>query len=145
MRYLLSTCALLLGLSAPALAAQGSLVDACPPEGTPSQKSNKSTEILFHNRTDHPIRVYWSNFDGVLTEYTQLQPNETSNFKTYLNHYWYVEALTSQKEAAKRASAGGEGCLGPVSAAEAGVTCNVGVLYDDGFGIGVDIGGCDYE
>lgn len=122
------------------LAAMPALAGDCGQKGVPSRNGGEATEILFHNFSDHVAQVYWSDLNGRLKQYAKIKPDDIVTFKTNIGHYWYIEAITTRDEAARRQ---GEGCFGPISAAYSDSACTARILYDDG--IGIDAGGCDYE
>lgn len=58
------------------------------PKKSPS--SSTRTEIVFENRTDLTLDLYWVNQSGKQVSYGTLAPGETRSQSTYTGHVWQV-------------------------------------------------------
>jgi hypothetical protein len=87
--------------------------------------------LLAPGVTPRSLRLYWIGFDGFLTEYGLVQPDESASFGTFVGHQCLAEAYTPD----------GAECLGPISANDQS-GCDMHILYDNGFGY--DAGMCDF-
>jgi len=103
----------------------------CEPAHDPAPQSDLGAYIAFYNDTPYALRPYWIDYDGFLTQYDLIQPNESASFDSFVGHQWLVEAYTPD----------GAECLGPISANDPG-GCDMHILYDNGFGY--DGGMCDF-
>ncbi len=55
-----------------------------------SPNSSTKTEIVFENRTDLTLDLYWVNQSGKQISYGSLAPGETRSQSTYTGHVWQV-------------------------------------------------------
>lgn len=112
-------------------AASAVRAEACYP--VPSPASTETATITVFNDTSYRVAVYWADFDGVMKQYSLLEPDQKAEFQTYAGHNWLVETQ-SEPEA---------DCFGPITM-EAGDDCVVRVLYDGGIGVNTG-GGCLFD
>jgi hypothetical protein len=108
-----------------------SVAAECEAAHDPAPESSLGSQIAFHNDTTYALRLYWIDYEGFLTEYGLIQPDESASFDTFVGHQWLVEAYMPD----------GAECLGPISANDQ-TGCNMRILYDAGFGY--DAGMCDF-
>jgi TIR domain/VHL beta domain len=63
----------------------------CKEEGTlRSLEANVQTSIVFTNRGNQPIRVYWLDYDGKRILYETLGTGEVGSNPTYVTHPWLI-------------------------------------------------------
>jgi VHL beta domain/PAN domain len=55
-----------------------------------SINAETSTYVTFVNRSDHPIKTYWLNYQGVRTFYNQLMPGQSYRQQTFVTHPWVI-------------------------------------------------------
>lgn len=113
---------LVLGGLAVLLAGEPAAASGCGTRKHPSLESDEARGITFFNETPYRVRLFWSDFDGNLSEYATLEPYTDLSFDTYFGHDWYVEAHTDR---------GTSECLGPFSANFRANWCDVDILYED--------------
>jgi hypothetical protein len=63
--------------------------------------------VLIENALDHPVKLYWMDFDGVEVEYvTWLEPGQRHVQPTFVDHVWRVRnARTGRLELEAEATA----------------------------------------
>ena len=130
MRLIAPLAALGLTLTLPTLA----LAQACATKVPPSAEAQdaSATAIMFYNTTEHPMQIFWANYEGGLTPYGDPLPaGAEAGFDTFKGHQWYVSVMAPK----------GPSCVGPISA-ETDEVCQMRILYDNG--AGMDGGFCEY-
>ena len=66
-------------------------VDGCKEEGTLRSLEDKvQTSIVFTNKEDQPIRVYWLDYDGKRIPYGTIGKGEVFSTQTYVTHPWLI-------------------------------------------------------
>jgi hypothetical protein len=60
-------------------------------EGQIKSSSGPITQIIFENRTDKPIHLYWLDFKGARAERGTVAPGTTRCDCTYASHAWFVQ------------------------------------------------------
>ena len=66
----------------------------CPTPGMyKSPASKQPAKVVFTNRADRAINVYWIGFDGKAKEYAALLPGESKSIQTYVGHAWIGKAF----------------------------------------------------
>ena len=61
-----------------------------------SRASREATGMVFVNRSDAAIRVYWMDFQGYRQLYRSLAPGARFSQSTFIGHYWLVTTATQQ-------------------------------------------------
>lgn len=76
------------------------LVEECPPQEAlsetlesqtdirPSRDSQEETFIVFRNRTDRPVRLYWVDTARRRQHYADLRPGQEHRQHTFVGHVW---------------------------------------------------------
>jgi len=105
--------------------------DECEVSQDPAPQSSESTGINFYNDTQYAMKIYWTGFDGFLTEYGLVQPSESREFNTCVGHFWFVEMYAPDRTE----------CFGPIRPNQT-EACQAHMLWNDG--IGIDAGFCDF-
>lgn len=62
----------------------------CSEEGTIKSATGASTYVMFKNKTDAQISIYWLNAQGKRTLYKKLAAGESHNQQTYVTHPWLI-------------------------------------------------------
>lgn len=65
--------------------------------------STRDTEVVFENRLDHPVLLYWIANDGQRRKYGRIAAGESRAQHTYASHVWLVTSLEDEPLAAFRA------------------------------------------
>jgi len=61
------------------------------PQGMYSS-SGSSINIVFYNKCQFKVNVYWLNYEGTETRYASLNPEDSYTQQTYVTHAWIVRA-----------------------------------------------------
>ncbi|MCH7725606.1 MAG: hypothetical protein IH991_03870 [Planctomycetes bacterium] len=60
--------------------------DAKPPKSA----SGSNTLVIFENKSDRRVKIYWVDYGGNLKLYDELDPGKTRNQNTYANNTWLI-------------------------------------------------------
>ena len=60
-------------------------------EGKLKSANGPITPIIFINRTEKPVRVFWLDFTGARKDYGIVAPGATRSDSTYATHVWLLE------------------------------------------------------
>ncbi len=55
-----------------------------------SPVNSRAITIQFINNTPFPIKVYWIDFQGKRQHYFDLEPSQSRDQQTYVNHPWLI-------------------------------------------------------
>lgn len=69
----------------------------------PSVATGGSTEILFENRLKNPVKLFWNNTSGQLTEYATIAAGASHRQHTYAGHVWVLSGEKDRPLGAVRA------------------------------------------
>jgi hypothetical protein len=62
----------------------------CSEEGTIKSATGASTYVMFKNKTDSDISVYWLNAQGKRQLYKKLPAGQSHNQQTFVTHPWLI-------------------------------------------------------
>lgn len=62
----------------------------CSEEGTIKSATGASTYVMFKNKTDSDISVYWLNAQGKRQLYKKLSAGQSHNQQTFVTHPWLI-------------------------------------------------------
>jgi len=63
-----------------------------------SESSEQSTFVVFENKTDFPVKLYWINYEGHEIPYRTLAPGLVHRQQTFVTHPWTFKALNTNPE-----------------------------------------------
>jgi hypothetical protein len=65
----------------------------CPHPGRHvSPRSSDRATVIFTNRADRAVNVYWLDFQGQPREYAALLPGQSYTINTFVGHLWIAKA-----------------------------------------------------
>jgi hypothetical protein len=63
----------------------------CKEEGSlKSKEATLQTSIVFTNKEDQPVSIYWLDYDGKRIPYGTLGTGQVFSTKTYVTHPWLI-------------------------------------------------------
>tara|TARA_B100001094_G_scaffold329382_1_gene391991 strand:- start:74 stop:2677 length:2604 start_codon:yes stop_codon:yes gene_type:complete len=63
--------------------------------------SNRRTEFFVHNYSIHSLQLEWVNFEGKLSQTTQLRPGDQRHMNSFATHVWQLSEAETRKPIAR--------------------------------------------
>jgi len=83
----------------PVSAAQPAPLPCAEERNLRSLATSTPTSIVFTNRGDKPIRLYWISHQGKRVLYATLERSQVVSFQTYMTHPWVVTNAADECQA----------------------------------------------
>ena len=56
----------------------------------PKSENGENTEVVFENKSDRKVKIYWVSYGDELKLYGELEPGKTHRQNTYANNTWLI-------------------------------------------------------